>query len=74
MEDEVFQKTPSFFDRLQVYNYHRKRLCRDVNNDDKVTAEDALMVLQYVVGKRDCFARTDFTSDHWRVQRYPANE
>lgn len=74
MEDEVHEKKPSFHRRMEVYDYHRTRLCGDVNNDDKLTAEDALMLLQYAVGKRDGFTRTDFTSTHWRVQRYPAND
>lgn len=71
MEDEVYEKKPDFHSKLSVYNFHRIHLCGDVNGDDVLNAYDALLILQYAVGKIDAFPRQDFTSNRWRVQRYP---
>ena len=49
----------------------------DVTNDCAVSAEDALMILQYAVGKREAFPRTDYTGQNcvqymfWPEEWYP---
>ena len=45
----------------------------DVTNDCRVNAEDALMILQYAVGKREAFPRTDYTGQKgFQYMRWPA--
>lgn len=40
--------------------YYNSAIMADVNNDNAFSSEDALLILQYVVGKRSDFPRTDY--------------
>ncbi len=46
----------------------------DVSNDCKLGSDDALMILQYVVGKRDSFPRTDYHGEGNFQYMYPVEE
>ena len=64
-------KGHDFHNQRSIYRYHYHFLCGDVNKDDYLSAHDALLILQYAVGKIEEFPRTDFTSNRLRVQPYP---
>ena len=44
------------------YIYYAQRIVVDVDNNDIINAKDALQILQYAVGKRDAFPRTDISA------------
>ncbi len=44
-----------------AYYYYGCRTVLDVDNNDIINAKDALQILQYAVGKRETFPRTDIS-------------
>ncbi len=58
---------------FQSYTRNAYFLC-DVSNDCKLGADDALMILQYVVGKRDSFPRTDYHGEGNFQYMHPIEE
>lgn len=62
---------PLFDTKMEYYHYYRMQLCGDVDGSDRVTANDALMILQYAVGEIDGFDRTDFSSKKWERIPFP---
>ena len=51
-----------FWRDQEAYVYHGQRIVVDVDSNDIMNANDALQILQYAVGKRDAFLRTDISN------------
>lgn len=47
-------------DPYALFYFNAGRVCAECNNNGIIDAEDALLILQYAVGKRKTFPRTDF--------------
>ena len=57
----VVVKSPPPMGTDAYERYQCMRIIVDVNDDDITNAADALMILQYAVGKRTDFPRTDYS-------------
>ena len=51
-----------FWRDQEAYVYYGQRIVVDVDSNDIMNANDALQILQYAVGKRDAFLRTDISN------------
>ena len=68
-EDATLQELQAWYD------YHAAFALADVNNDTRVSAQDALLILQYAVGTQESFPLTDITQSvlYGRLPAWPGD-